>query len=81
MKKPETRAAELVAHQLASILFEQGPFRHRSLSHRTIGAVLASGIDAPERLLFMTQKQLRSIPRIGKTALREIEAYRERFVP
>jgi hypothetical protein len=29
----------------------------------------------------MTQKQLRSIPRIGNTALREIEAYRERFVP
>ena len=81
MKKSETRVAELVAHQLASVLLDHGPFQRRGLSHRTIDAIRASGIDTPERLLFMTPKQLQSIPGIGKAAMCEIEAYRSRFLP
>jgi hypothetical protein len=57
------------------------PFRYRGLSDRTIQALVDARIDSPERLLFKTPEQLRSIAGIGKAALAEITAYRARFLP
>jgi DNA-directed RNA polymerase alpha subunit len=56
------------------------PFRHRGLSDRTIQALVDCSIDSPERLLFMTEKEIRLIPGIGKVSLAEIIAYREKFI-
>jgi hypothetical protein len=55
-------------------------FEHRGFSDRTIRALIDSAIAAPERLLFMTEDQLRSIPGIGNVSLAEIIAYRDRFI-
>jgi hypothetical protein len=42
---------------------------------------MACGINAPERLLFMTPAQLKNIPGVGKASLAEIMRYRSRFLP
>jgi DNA-directed RNA polymerase alpha subunit len=54
-------------------------FHNRKFSGRTIEALLGCGIDAPERLLFMEERDLKKIPGIGKVSLAEIMAYRARF--
>lgn len=51
-------------------------FRDKGLSDRTIKALLDCGIDAPERLLFMTPDQLAVIRGVGKISLGEIMRYR-----
>jgi hypothetical protein len=56
------------------------PFRHRGLSDRTIQALVGCSIDSPERLLFMTKKEIQSIPGIGKASMAEIIAYRDKFI-
>jgi DNA-directed RNA polymerase alpha subunit len=56
------------------------PFRDRGLSDRTINALIAKGIDAPERLLFLTEAELKRIPGIGRASLAEIMRYRARFL-
>ena len=71
-----TRDLEINAKILASMRFQQ-----RGLSDRTVNALVAGGIDTPERLLFMTDIDLRSIPGIGRSSLAEIKTYRERFLP
>jgi hypothetical protein len=55
-------------------------FRDRKLSPHTIEALIAHGIDAPERLLFMTKADLKAIPGIGKSSMAEIAAYRAIFI-
>jgi hypothetical protein len=55
-------------------------FQHRDLSKKTIQALTDCAIDFPERLLFMTEKQISSIPGVGKVAMSEIKAYRDRFL-
>jgi hypothetical protein len=55
-------------------------FRDRELSDRTIKALVKHGIDAPERLLFMTPEQLRVVPGVGNASFKEIVAYRARFL-
>jgi DNA-directed RNA polymerase alpha subunit len=75
----EKRAARRATHLVGSHMLEWGPFEHRGFSKRTIEAVIACGIDAPERLLFMTEDELRSIPGVGKVSLAEIMRYRVRF--
>jgi hypothetical protein len=55
-------------------------FQHRGLSDKTISALTDCAIDFPERLLFMTEKQISSIPGVGKVAISEIKAYRDRFL-
>jgi DNA-directed RNA polymerase alpha subunit len=55
-------------------------FQHRDLSKKTIQALMDCSIDFPERLLFMTEKQISSIPGVGKVSLSEIKAYRHRFI-
>ena len=57
------------------------PFQWRGLSDLTIKTLMDAGIDAPERLLFMTLAQLCDIPGVGKDALAEIMNYRSRFLP
>jgi DNA-directed RNA polymerase alpha subunit len=55
-------------------------FEGRSFSRRTIDALLAHGISAPERLLFMTETELQNIPGIGAISLGEIARYRNRHL-
>lgn len=62
-------------------MLEVSPFHDRGLNDRTITALIDGGVDAPERLLFMTPAQLRGIPGIGKAAFAEITKYRSRFLP
>lgn len=52
-------------------------FRDRGLSNLTIEALVKHGIDAPERVLFMTEAQLRTIRGVS---MRELRAYRARFI-
>jgi DNA-directed RNA polymerase alpha subunit len=57
------------------------PFRDRGFSDRTTNALVTHGIDAPERLLFMTETEPKNIPGIGKASFEEIKRYRSRFIP
>jgi DNA-directed RNA polymerase alpha subunit len=59
----------------------RAPFQNRNFSDRTINALIAKGIDAPERLLFATEAELKRIPGIGPASLAEIMCYRARFLP
>jgi hypothetical protein len=52
-------------------------FRDSGLSNQTIEALVKHGIDVPERVLFMTETQLRTI---GRASMRELRAYRARFI-
>jgi hypothetical protein len=52
-------------------------FWDRGFSRRTIKA-LQDRIDAPERLLFATEEEIRRVPGIGKISLMN---YRSRFIP
>ena len=74
------RAASISREMGANAMRETSPFRYRGLSDRTVDRLVAYGIDAPERLLFITPSQLRSIPGVGKRSLAEIIKYRTRFV-
>jgi len=56
------------------------PFQERGFSDRTINALIDCQMDSPERLLFMTKKQLKSIPGVGKASMAELTAYRDRFL-
>jgi len=55
-------------------------FRDRDLSGITIRKLIKAGIDAPERLLFMSLAELGELRGIGPAERREIDAYRSRFV-
>jgi DNA-directed RNA polymerase alpha subunit len=65
---------ESAKHDLA-----MAPFWYRGLDSRTIEALVAAGIDASERLLFMLDRELLSIPGVGRASLAKIAAYRDRF--
>jgi hypothetical protein len=58
-----------------------GRFDGRGFSDRTVKALVARGIDAPERLLFAAETEFRKIPGIGKASVDEIMRYRARFIP
>ena len=47
---------------------EWSQYAGRGLSDRTVDALVANGILEPERLLFMTEAQLKVMPGIGKVA-------------
>jgi hypothetical protein len=55
-------------------------FTARGFSYSTIQTLAIAGIDAPERLLFATETDLRSIAGIDEKAFQEIAGYRCRFV-
>ena len=42
--------------------------------------LIDAGIDAPERLLFMSEQEIRALRGVGKAGLAEIQTYRERFM-
>jgi len=76
------RRAMLKAHEEeARHVLARAPFRNRKFSDRTVNALVQADILAPERLLFMTMMDLRTIPGIGKVGLAEIVKYRSRFIP
>jgi DNA-directed RNA polymerase alpha subunit len=75
------RVAAKIEAELPASIMAGYPFRHRGLSERTIEALTERGIDAPERLLFMTADEVRTIPGIGKESMAEIVTYRTRFLP
>lgn len=54
-------------------------FQQRGLSEGTITALIAAGIDYPERLLFMDRAAVAALPGIGKAKLAEIQSYVVRF--
>jgi hypothetical protein len=61
-------------------LFRAGAlFTARGFGHSTIKALVLGGIDAPERLLFADEADLRSIPGVDEVALEEIARYRFEF--
>ncbi len=78
---PYQEALAMCSEETARLVLDRAPFRNRKLSDRTIEALVAASIDAPERLLFMKDADLEAIKGIGKAALAEISAYRTRFLP
>src|ERR1700746_3429503 len=70
------RNSRIAAEQMKAQL----PFRQRGLSDRTIQALVDCSIDSPERLLFMTEKEIQLIPGVGKVSMAEIVAYRVKFI-
>ena len=83
MASKSRKATDAVAHVLKPIydaIREMEAFKNRGLSHRTIKALVDCGIDAPERILFMPEAQLRRIPGVGAASLKELRAYRARFI-
>jgi DNA-directed RNA polymerase alpha subunit len=78
---PQWKANMRAAMWVNRHVFERMPFEQRGLSARCADALVTHGIDAPERLLFMTEAELRAVPGIGKAAMAEIAAYRSRFLP
>jgi len=55
-------------------------FEGRGFSKQTVDALLAHGISAPERLLFMTETELQNISGIGASSLAEILRYRKQHL-
>ena len=75
------RAAALKAgSEVAKYMLSRAPFHNRGFSGRTIDALIARGIDAPERLLFATEADLKRIPGVGRASLNEIMRYRAQFL-
>ena len=56
-------------------------FEGRGFSERTIKALLGAGVDMPERLLLMPEKQFVCLVGVGKAAADEIRAYRRKLTP
>jgi hypothetical protein len=76
----EERVMREVASMISPDVSRLGSFMHRGLSAPTIEVLIQYGIDAPERLLFMTEFQIRDLPRLNLRSLAEIESYRTKFV-
>jgi hypothetical protein len=55
-------------------------FQDRGLSGMTIHKLIAAGVDAPERLLFMSPAEIGRLNGIEPVMRREIDAYRSLFV-
>jgi len=56
-------------------------FKNRGLSNATVTALIAAGLDAPERLLFLDARELKKLRGVGPVKLREIASYRATFLP
>jgi hypothetical protein len=74
---PRSRRAD--DHWMKSIVRGQ-KFEGRGFSKRTVDALLAQGLSAPERLLFMTEIELEGIPGISAISLGEILRYRKQHL-
>jgi DNA-directed RNA polymerase alpha subunit len=82
--KPPTaaqRAAEISVMNSGYDALTRGRLFHdRDFTKRTVEALVVAGIDAPERLLFATEAELKKLPGIGKAGLGEIMRYRARYL-
>jgi hypothetical protein len=74
---PRSRKAD--DRWMRSILRGQ-KFEGRGFSKRTVDVLLAHGISAPERLLFMAETELQNMPGIGAISLGEILRYRKQHI-
>lgn len=73
----ETLVRAIIESTSLEMINKMALFWDRGLSNRTIEALVKHGIDAPERVLFMTEAQLRTIRGVS---MRELKAYRARFI-
>ena len=82
-KRSGEALAEIYRHMNIGLEHSQKArrFEGKSFSKRTIEALACSSVDEPERLLFMDEASIRSIPGVGKVGLEEIRVYRAKFVP
>ena len=84
MSQPDQRArVTALAASMAPVIAEAAalkPFEGR-VSRRVAEALVAAGIDAPERLLLISKDETAALQGIGAAARREILAYRSRFLP
>jgi hypothetical protein len=71
--------AVLPRSETAKGITSHAAFKARFTAHVT-RALISYGIDGPERLLFMSDSEIKEIPGLGKGALTEIELYREQFL-
>jgi hypothetical protein len=55
--------------------------RERGMSPRTSTALVEQGLDMPERLLFMTEDEVKALPGIGPFSLGDIMRYRAQWLP
>jgi DNA-directed RNA polymerase alpha subunit len=80
-KKVTQRSVGLrFAERTAADILRCALFYGRGFSRRTANALFTRGIDAPERLLFASEAELKKIPGIGKVSLDEIMRYRARYI-
>lgn len=77
----QLEASARSANEIGRRLMVRITFNERGFSDRTIQALSDYGIDAPERILFMTESELREIPGVGAASIKELKAYRQRFIP
>ena len=73
-------ALGLYGGQSHSQLLSDSRFRGRDFSDATISALVDAGIDAPERLLFMSAADLKKIKGIGPVKRKEIDTYRAKYL-
>lgn len=69
-----------IAEQVFEPIRAAALFKERGFAQRTIEALVARGIDSPERLLFMAEDQIKKIHGVGKASMREITTYRARYL-
>jgi hypothetical protein len=72
--RPQPRYPERVDERV-----QKRRFRDRGLSARTIKLLIAACIDAPERLLIITDTETKALPGIHPAALGEIVGYRAKY--
>jgi hypothetical protein len=80
VSKEELEGRKRLVRRASIALMGSFLFNVRGFSRTTVDAVVACGIDAPERLLFMAEDQIAQIPGIGEASLREIMQYRQLFL-
>jgi hypothetical protein len=76
------RAAREAAREMAddaNAIFQAAAFLFRGLSPRTVKLLRAASVDLPERLLFMTEEQIKAVSGLDKKSRAEIEGYRAKF--
>ena len=79
----ETRAVAATANEAVFAQMadraEQQFFANRGFSAESIKALTSHGLELPEELLLMTERQILNIPGLGSHGLAEVRAYRRRF--
>ena len=79
MERRGENSLSIFDKDLGTVFSVGAMFTARGFSYSTIRALVLTGIDAPERLLFARESELLSIPGIDENAFNEIVRYRARF--